>query len=64
MLILAVSWGLSLSQNAPSVMPSNPQNILMVKALTILKLSTRSIGAVILSGFAGIAKYTTAIMAA
>ena len=55
MLILAVSWGLSLSQNAPSVMPSNPQNILMVKALTILKLMTRSIGAVI---------YTPAIMAA
>ena len=46
------------------MMPSSPQNILMVIALVILKPMTRSIGAFIESGFAGIARYAPAIIAA
>ena len=44
--------------------PSRAQNMLMVIALVILKPMTRSIGAFIGSGFAGIARYTPAIIAA
>jgi hypothetical protein len=45
-------------------MPSRAQNMLMVIALVILKPMTRSIGAFIGSGFAGIARYAPAIIAA
>jgi hypothetical protein len=48
----------------PKMTPSTPQNILMVIALVILKPMTRSIGAFIGSGFAGIARYAAVIMAA
>src|ERR687884_1098282 len=64
MLILALSWGLSLSQNAPKITPSRPQNTLIVTALIILKLMTRSIGACIVSGLGGIPRYAMAIIAA
>src|SRR5215210_112651 len=63
MLIRALSSGLSLSQNVPKMMPSRPQNMLMVIALVILKPMTKSMGAFIGSGFAGIAKYAPAIIA-
>jgi hypothetical protein len=46
------------------MMPSRAQNTLMVIALVILKPMTRSIGAFIGSGFAGIARYAPAIIAA
>jgi hypothetical protein len=55
---------LALSQKAPKMTPSRAQNMLMVIALVILKPMTRSIGAFIGSGFAGIARYTPAIIAA
>src|ERR687892_729085 len=64
MLIRAVLSGLSLSQKVPKMTPSRAQNILMVIALVILKPMTRSVGAFIGSGFAGIAKYAPAIIAA
>lgn len=44
--------------------PRIAQNMLMVIALVILKPTTRSIGAFIGSGFAGIARYAPAIIAA
>ncbi len=55
---------LALSQKAPKMTPSRAQNMLMVIALVILKPMTRSIGAFIGSGFAGIARYAPAIIAA
>src|SRR5918992_867858 len=55
---------LALSQKAPKMTPSRAQNMLMVIALVILKPMTRSIGAFIGSGFAGIARYAPEIMAA
>jgi hypothetical protein len=51
------SCGLNLSQNNPRRTPSNSQKILMLNPLAILKPATKSIGAVIASGFAGIVKY-------
>ena len=51
--IFAVSCGLVLSHRAPRIKPSNPQNTLMVNPVTILKLVTKSIGALIWSGLGG-----------
>lgn len=48
--ILLVSFGLSLSQNEPRVIPIKPQKMPIVNASTILKLVTKSIDIVILSG--------------
>jgi len=53
-----------LSQKVPKITPSRPQNMPMVIALVILKPMTRSNGAFIGSGFAGIARYAPEIMAA
>src|ERR671914_2159002 len=64
MFIRAVSSGLSLSQKAAKMTPSRAQNMLMGIPLVILKPMTRSIGAFIGSGFAGIARYAPAIIAA
>jgi hypothetical protein len=64
MFIRAVSSGLSLSQMALKMTPSRAQNMLIVIALVILKPMTKSIGAFIGSGFAGIAIYAPAIIAA
>jgi hypothetical protein len=60
---LAVSCGLSLSQNPPRIIPSRPQNTLIVNPLASLKPITKSIGAVIWSGFGGIAKYAIIMIA-
>lgn len=62
--ILAISCGFVLSQNAPRISPSNPQNIAVIKALAILKQVTKSIGAVISSGFGGIPKYALIVTVA